>query len=163
MGEHGMLIKLIKNNMLNNPFWRKNHFITQYFWENPAMYAQFGWKGHNGIDFRCNKEHMFATHPWIVTAIDDVKWYGKHIKIMRMMHDGGYETIYAHLSEIYVKTGDSVTTKQVIGKSGNTWNSTWPHLHFWLRLYDSKWILKDKNNWYWGWIDPLPYFIEWKI
>lgn len=149
--------------MLNNPFWRKKHFITQYFWENPQMYAQFGWKWHNGIDFRCNKEHVFATHPWIVTALDDKVGYGKHVKIMRQMHDWGYETIYAHLSEIYVKTGDFVTSKQVIGKSGNTGNSTGPHLHFGLRMYDPKGKLLNKWNWYGGWIDAIPYFIPWKI
>lgn len=149
--------------MLNNPFWRKKHVITQKFWENPQMYAQFGWKWHNGIDFRCNLDHVFATHPWIVTAIDDKTWYGKHVKIKRMLHDWGYETIYGHFSEIYVKTGDFVTSKQVIWKSGNTGNSTWPHLHFWIRFYDEKWNLKDKNNWYGGWVDPIPYFQEWKI
>jgi murein DD-endopeptidase MepM/ murein hydrolase activator NlpD len=149
--------------MLNNPFWRKKHFITQYFWENPQMYAQFWWKGHNGIDFRCNEENIFATHPWIVTAIEDTKGYGKHVKIKRMMNDWWYETIYAHLSKIYVKTGDFVTSKQVIGKSGNTGNSTWPHLHLSLMFYNPDGTIKDKNNGYWGFVDPLPYFIPWKI
>jgi len=149
--------------MLNNPFWRKHHVITQKFGENPQMYAQFGWKWHNGIDFRCNTEHIFATHPGIVTAIEDIKGYGKHVKIKRQMHDWGYETIYAHLSKIYVKTGDSVTSKQVIGKSGNTGNSTWPHLHFGLRFYDAKGHMQNSQNGFGGWIDPIPHFIEWKI
>jgi murein DD-endopeptidase MepM/ murein hydrolase activator NlpD len=46
--------------------------------------------------------------------------------------DGGY-FIYAHLSKTLVKPGDKVTAGQVIAKSGNTGNSTGPHLHVELR------------------------------
>lgn len=46
--------------------------------------------------------------------------------------DGGW-FIYAHLSKALVKPGDVVKAGQVIGKSGNTGNSTGPHLHVELR------------------------------
>jgi murein DD-endopeptidase MepM/ murein hydrolase activator NlpD len=46
--------------------------------------------------------------------------------------DGGY-FIYAHLSKTLVKAGDKVKEGQVIAKSGNTGNSTGPHLHAELR------------------------------
>jgi hypothetical protein len=45
-------------------------------------------------------------------------------------HDGGYRTLYSHLSKLYVKQGDSVQKGQVIALSGNTGFSTGPHLHF---------------------------------
>lgn len=46
--------------------------------------------------------------------------------------DGGW-FIYAHLSKTLVKPGDKVKAGQVIAKSGNTGNSTGPHLHVELR------------------------------
>lgn len=57
--------------------------------------------------------------------------YGKHI---RLQHDGGYITIYGHLSMYNVMVGKMVNAGEVIGWSGNTGNSTGPHLHFELRI-----------------------------
>lgn len=56
--------------------------------------------------------------------------YGKHI---RVKHGAGYESIYAHLSQTLAKQGQRVGTKSTIGKSGNTGNSTGPHLHLEVR------------------------------
>lgn len=53
--------------------------------------------------------------------------YGLNIIIR---HDGGYETRYAHLSQIGVKLGQWLEAGQVLGVSGATGNSTGAHLHF---------------------------------
>ena len=45
-------------------------------------------------------------------------------------HGIDYVTLYAHLSDIYVKAGDVVGKGQVIGASGANGNITGPHLHF---------------------------------
>jgi murein DD-endopeptidase MepM/ murein hydrolase activator NlpD len=46
-------------------------------------------------------------------------------------HDDGSATLYAHMSTVAVKVGDTVTAGQVIGKSGNTgYSQCIPHLHF---------------------------------
>ena len=49
-------------------------------------------------------------------------------------HGQGITSRYAHLSQIEVKAGDSVTTDTEIGKVGVTGHSTGPHLHFEVRI-----------------------------
>jgi len=48
-------------------------------------------------------------------------------------HGIDYVTLYAHLSDIYVKAGDVVGKGQVVGASGANGNITGPHLHFEIR------------------------------
>lgn len=48
-------------------------------------------------------------------------------------HGNGYTTWYAHLKNIYVRTGQSVAKGTVIGQLGSTGRSTGPHVHFELR------------------------------
>jgi murein DD-endopeptidase MepM/ murein hydrolase activator NlpD len=48
-------------------------------------------------------------------------------------HGNGYTTWYAHLKNIYVRTGESVAKGQVIAQMGSTGRSTGPHVHFELR------------------------------
>ncbi len=51
-------------------------------------------------------------------------------KSVRIRTDDGRLTIYAHLSQPKVHVGQHVEFGDVIGNSGNTGNSTGPHLHF---------------------------------
>ncbi len=51
-------------------------------------------------------------------------------------HGGGATTLYGHLKEIHVKSGDAVAAGTVIGAVGRTGNATTSHLHFELRMGD---------------------------
>lgn len=59
--------------------------------------------------------------------------YGMMIKIQ---HENGVETRYAHLNKINVSVGDEVYQGQKIGEVGMTGRTTGPHLHFEVRIDD---------------------------
>jgi murein DD-endopeptidase MepM/ murein hydrolase activator NlpD len=65
-------------------------------------------------------------------VIDPATWGKSYGTQLVQKLDGGW-FIYAHLSKTLVKPGDKVVEGQVIAKSGNTGNSTGPHLHAELR------------------------------
>lgn len=55
---------------------------------------------------------------------------GGYGNVVIVRHNGNHKTLYAHLSRIQVRKGQSVTQGQVIGAVGSTGWSTGPHLHF---------------------------------
>lgn len=59
-----------------------------------------------------------------------IGWNGAYGNMVIISHPNGVQTLYAHLSKITVKTGDTVTQGQKIGEVGSTGRSTGPHLHF---------------------------------
>ena len=61
-------------------------------------------------------------------------WTGGYGNYTCVQHAGGLSTCYAHQSRLGTSVGASVSRGQVIGYSGNTGNSTGPHLHFETRV-----------------------------
>ena len=64
-------------------------------------------------------------------------WTGGYGNYTCINHGGGVSTCYGHQSRIATSVGASVSQGQVIGYSGNTGNSTGPHLHFEVRINGS--------------------------
>jgi murein DD-endopeptidase MepM/ murein hydrolase activator NlpD len=85
-------------------------------------------KFHNGVDLAAHYENVYSVLDGIVTETGwDNKGGGNYIKIR---HFNRFETAYLHLSEIYYRAGERVNAGFIIAKSGNSGNSTGPHLHF---------------------------------
>lgn len=92
---------------------------------------------HYGIDLRAPEgTPVFAAedgeverlHAWNgIRTQGDTNSYGNMIKLK---HNDGMETLYAHLSKIEVAMGQPVVKEQQIGLAGNTGNSFGSHLHF---------------------------------
>ncbi|MFA7209213.1 MAG: peptidoglycan DD-metalloendopeptidase family protein [Parcubacteria group bacterium] len=84
---------------------------------------------HNGVDFGIKYSSVFAARGGkVVGSGDNGKYaYGKWLAID---HGDGLVTLYGHLSDKAVSKGGKVKEGQKIGVSGNTGNSTGPHLHF---------------------------------
>lgn len=61
-------------------------------------------------------------------------WNGGYGNLVTIDHGNRVETRYAHNSRLMVKVGDVVSRGTVVAYSGNTGNSTGPHVHFEIRL-----------------------------
>jgi murein DD-endopeptidase MepM/ murein hydrolase activator NlpD len=87
--------------------------------------------GHNGLDFGIpvGTQVKSTMDGNVVYAGWNDQGYGNLV----IVEHGDYKTYYAHLSSIPVSVGDSVSAGETIGLSGNTGNSTGPHLHYEIR------------------------------
>jgi murein DD-endopeptidase MepM/ murein hydrolase activator NlpD len=89
-------------------------------------------ENHPGIDISIHPgSNIFAPATGTVKRINRKviknKGYGKYIIID---HGYGYETLFAHLSEIHVSPGQKIDRWDLIGLTGNSGKSTAPHLHY---------------------------------
>lgn len=109
--------------------------ITQKFGDTAfARSGAYNGKGHNGIDLSASVgTEVRASISGVVVGegntdtIPGCYSYGKWILVR---HNNGLSTLYAHLSLIKAKEGQTVAAGETIGYSGNTGYSTGPHLHF---------------------------------
>jgi murein DD-endopeptidase MepM/ murein hydrolase activator NlpD len=130
--------------------------ITQPFGVNSVLYAKWGLAGHNGVDFgvREGTPIVAVADGVAVEVFNDADGYGQYVKLA---HPWG-QTLYAHLRDYpegRLDVNQVVKAGQTIGYSGNTGNSTGPHLHFGLR------VNPFQRGWpYDGYVDPLPYLPE---
>lgn len=86
-------------------------------------------KMHFGVDFTTpTGTDIYCTGNGVVSRVKrSRRGFGNHVIVD---HGFGYETLYAHMSEIDVKRGQKVNRGDILGKVGNTGTSTAPHLHY---------------------------------
>lgn len=97
--------------------WPTNGVITQYFsWYHPG----------SDIANRAAPSVAAADGGTVIASGWDNSGYGNKVVID---HGNGYTSLYAHLSNIYVSVGATVSRGQLIGQMGSTGRSTGTHLH----------------------------------
>ena len=128
-------------------------------------------KYHGAIDYGCPKgTPVYAAESGTVTIYDGGYgdgYYGSNDgygwrNYIDIVHGNGYKTRYAHMStgRFVVKTGTKVERGQLIGYSGNSGNSSGPHLHFGLYLNGNKVYpepyIKTTNGYHSGYLSSKP-------
>ena len=108
----------------------QNFKITSGFGNRKAPKAGAS-TSHNGLDLAVPvNSDVFAPMDGVVKSIYTNDHGGKQLVIQ---HADGSRSGYAHLNSYRIKVGDRVSKGQVVALSGNTGNSTGPHLHFTFR------------------------------
>ena len=119
-----LMHKPLPNGRLNDGFGWRIH---------PVLHVR---KHHNGVDYDAPiGSPIVAAGDGVVELISSQKGYGKYV---RLRHQGGYSTTYAHLSgEVKgLKVGQHVKQGEVIAYVGSTGYSTGPHLYYELKVGD---------------------------
>lgn len=96
-----------------------------------SLSSEYGYRWgsfHSGVDWAISQGNtVSAAAEGTVTRAGWFSGYGYCVDIQ---HNNGTMTRYGHLSAIYVSTGQHVSQGQSIAATGNTGQSTGPHLHF---------------------------------
>jgi murein DD-endopeptidase MepM/ murein hydrolase activator NlpD len=110
-----------------------------------VMTSSFGWRWgrmHEGIDIAVpNGTPVVASASGTVIVAG---WMGGYGNLVVVDHGNGIATAYGHNTSIAAGVGQQVAQGQLIAYSGNTGNSTGPHIHFEVRINGSP-------------VDPLGY------
>lgn len=141
-------------------------------------YGGMGLGGHPGIDYAApegtpvrasSSGTVFEAYGSHDNLVDGKVGYGNRVKIRQRNGQKGFETVYAHLSEVFVEVGDKVRQGQLIGYVGDTGFSSKPHLHWGVRFLwfcdesnqiDFPCEVLDGHNGMLGWVDPRDYVAE---
>ena len=102
----------------------------------PAFKYRWG-RLHGGVDLAVDEGTPVyaADNGKVIVAEDSGNGYGSYIILD---HQNGFKTLYGHNSRLLVSVGDVVGKGEKIALSGNTGNSTGPHLHFEVQVNDEK-------------------------
>lgn len=129
-------------------------YVTQNYMNNPTYYAQFGLKGHEGVDFGHKDKKVKVRSPISGTVF--VSWddaYGNFAVIEDYKQNCG---IYiCHMDNVQVVSGQEVKAGQIIGEMGATGNANGEHVHLNFIILDTKGNKKYNAKTYnYGYLDP---------
>ncbi len=111
----------------------------------------FGWRVHpitGDRRFHAGTDLGAPTGTPILAAargqVESANWLGGYGLAVTINHSSAQQSLYGHMSEIFVQPGQWVEPGTVIGRVGSTGNSTGPHLHFEIRhLTQEGWVAVD--------------------
>jgi len=120
-----------------------------------SITSAFGWRihplfgssrFHSGTDLGAPMgTPVLAAYAGQVALADFLGGYGLAVALNH--NKNTQQSLYGHLSEIFVKQGELVKQGDVIGRVGSTGNSTGPHLHFEFRqLTPEGWVVLDAGD-----------------
>ena len=97
--------------------------------QHPILHTQ---RAHTGVDYAA------PTGTPVMTVADGVvvesSYQGAYGNMVVVQHNARQSTVYAHLSRMQVKRGQTIKQGDIIGAVGTTGLSTGPHLHFEFRI-----------------------------
>ena len=114
---------------------------SQFIWPLDAeVVSEYGWRIHPVLGDRHHHDGIDLDVPEgttvHATAGGEVFFYGEqpgYGNVLIIEHEGGYYSLYGHLADSFVFSGQYVEMGQAVAQSGNTGISSGPHLHFELR------------------------------
>lgn len=143
--------------------------LTQGFGENPANYARFGLKGHNGWDLKTKFEdtplgRRYILASWLMKFYkqgdEGNDGYGKYFDtICKLLST--WKLTFAHCHSI--ESFDEKSEGDHMAISDNTGNSTGSHLHLTVKRVsevNGKYQVLENDNGFFGAVNPQEFFDE---
>lgn len=115
-----MVFLPLRNLVLTSTYGNRVHPVT-------GKYAF-----HAGVDLRANRDTVYAILDGRVTHTGYHDALGVHI----ILQHGEVQSVYGHLSGVFVFPGDSILAGSPIGITGATGRVTGEHLHFAVKYRD---------------------------
>lgn len=105
--------------------------VVRFIWPTQGVITQYFWQQHPGLDIAnaTGTPEMAADGGKVIWA-----GWGDYGIYVELDHGNGFQTIYAHMSQVLVSVGQTVVKGQLLGLMGATGRATGPHLHFEIRF-----------------------------
>lgn len=149
-----------------NPHWLQFPFdyrpvrVTGEFGV-PYTVGGVSWS-HEGIDFGLPVgTPVFPCSDGRVVIAGERNGYGLCVRLQHTHNENKWWTWYGHLSVVSVLVGTIVRAGDLIGRSGNTGNTTGPHLHLTVQNESDTTLLPGLNPILRGCVDPRR-FVQWQ-